>query len=208
MVAQNKGIRMKKYFRRIAALAIVVLVVSLVTGVATVHADETHDTRAELAKASPTSNCFILLSGEKDLNGDSIVLIDVCASSYSEGKALYDERLVMADGGAASTPMVRTQLMVWWEHTTGTSGYGNSTVIYGNSGPCDTSGYTVVPNAYWQNNMSAIVGNGVNTCNTLLVPSIPLNVSQVINSPVYSLGYFNDNVGRVKAYCANLSYCP
>lgn len=199
---------MKKSFRHIAALAVVLLVGTLTTGVASASTDASPGTIAEPSTIDSTSNCFILLSGEKDQNGNSIVLIDVCSASYSEGKALYDAQLKITDEGAAPAPLASTQLMVWWEHTTGTSGYGNSTVIYGNDGPCDTSGYSVVPNTYWQDHMSAIVGNAVNTCNTLKVYSKSLNVSQVINSPAYSLGYFNDNVGRIQVYCANLSYCP
>ncbi len=87
--------------------------------------------------------CNILLDKETDRNGNSIVLAEACSSISNESaKRNFDEQVARVQRGTV-TAKSSTQLMTWWSDSTGSSGAGSSTTIYGSAGTCDSSGYTI-----------------------------------------------------------------
>lgn len=46
--------------------------------------------------------------------------------------------------------------MTWWADI---NLGGNNSAIYGSSGPCDSAGYRIAPNSYWQTHLSSISGS-------------------------------------------------
>lgn len=197
---------MKHGLARVAAFASCVVVGILGCVQPAASADSISDSSVETVRDGASTNCFILLGGEKDIDGNSKVLANLCGSSYTDTKRKFDDQIVTVDGVETRAVLVDTRLMIWWQDTSGSYGSGTNTTIFGTAGSCDTGGYTVTPNSFWQGNMSAI--EGFDTCNTLKLWDRNLYNSQVVGAPIYSMGFFNDNVGKVHVYCANLSYCP
>ncbi|MCE5292456.1 MAG: hypothetical protein LLG14_24925 [Nocardiaceae bacterium] len=100
----------------------------------------------------------------------------------------------LAQAGAAaatSTPLVR-----WWQDY----GYtGSSTIIYGAYGTCDTAGYYLVPNSWWQLNLSSMQGYG--QCNFSTIHAKNSSYYTQYALPVWYVGsILNDNVGSMQVY--------
>lgn len=94
------------------------------------------------------------------------------------------------------TPLSSDLLMTWWADI---NFGGNHTAIYGSAGPCDSAGYRITPNSYWQTHISSISGAG--QCNEVDLTTRSLNYADDF---ALSVGYIgstlNDNVGRVQVY--------
>lgn len=86
--------------------------------------------------------------------------------------------------------------MTWFKD----SGFkGNKTEIRGSDGPCDTAGYKVAPNSYWQKNLSGV--KGTNLCNRATIDNQAKTHADDFKLPVSYIGSdLNDNVGLVRVY--------
>lgn len=154
---------------------------------------------SQAAEPASPGFCHVLISAGS-ASHPSNVLARVCSTeSSAKAKAEFD-KLTVRDGNRTVSTLTSTPIMVWWQSTTGSSGFGAGTVIYGDSGNCGSTGYhATVSDTWWQENLSAIVG--MNGCNTIQVQDISRNnQSGVWWSPAYSLGYFNDNVGYIHTW--------
>ena len=82
--------------------------------------------------------------------------------------------------------------MTWYQHIN----YGGvTTVIYGSAGTCDYTGYSVVPDYYWQFHMSAIRGWG--DCNYARVVN-KQNLSTWYCLPTPGIGNADNYVNRIQ----------
>lgn len=161
------------------------------------------------AAVAPPKYCHVLLSKDRQANGDSVVLTQACSNeSNVVAKNQFDRQVAKMGAPASgaqrqSQAMASTALMTWWSNSYQS---GSSTVIYGNSGICDSSGYTITPNDWWKNNMSSVVGYSY--CNRMIFNNkIFSGWSGQYVSPANYLNNYNDNVGQVKIYCRYLSDC-
>lgn len=139
------------------------------------------------ASEQPRKFCAAAL-GKADAAGVRPVGEQVC-STVSQEDAQGKLHSRQTNSVLADVP-----LMIWYEH----SYYGGeSTVIYGDSGYCDSSGYGVRPSAWWTSHISSI--KGINTCNrvTLASSGVPGGYF-ALDAP--GLGSFNDNVGHMRVY--------
>lgn len=76
---------------------------------------------------------------------------------------------------------------------------GNRTNIYGSAGPCDTAGYRIVPDFYWQTHLTSAAGFAF--CNTARFTNRALTYARTFGLPVPYLGaLLNDNVGKIQVY--------
>lgn len=139
--------------------------------------------------------CVIVLGKSDNVNSDSPVLYENCATSDAEAKGhLNNARVAKASGGfvTASSDL----LMTWWADVNYDGYY---TAIYGAAGTCDSAGYRVTPSSYWQVNITGITGAG--QCNEADVISRSLTYADDFALPVAYIGdTLNDNVGRVQIY--------
>lgn len=161
------------------------------------------------AQAAPPKFCHVLLGQNKTSNGDSEVITQACSNeSNAAAKSQFDKQIEKIKTSANTQRQSQalasgTALMTWWSNANQS---GSSTVIYGNAGRCDSSGYTITPNDWWKNNMSSVVGYSY--CNRMMFDNkIYSGWSIQYVSPANYLNNYNDNVGRVKIYCRYLSDC-
>jgi hypothetical protein len=105
----------------------------------------------------------------------------------------------------AAIASTSTVLMTWYQYE-----YygGNHTLIYGSAGTCDTAGYRVPANSYWDGNIRSIKGAG--NCNYVTMYRTagyypPYVWSQCLPAPV-----LNSTVSGHVAYMyvKRRDYCP
>lgn len=132
--------------------------------------------------------CSVLV-GKAPEGQDSPVIAKACSN---ESQAAADDQLQFRTQRSISAA---TNLMIWYANT-GLS--GNSTVIYGNAGPCDGGGYRVVPNTYWQTNMSSI--RRQQTCDRATLFNRPQTQRGTFVLDTPTIGSFDNNVGRVQVF--------
>lgn len=85
-----------------------------------------------------------------------------------------------AQVGTASSDL----LMTWFEHI---DYGGNRTNIYGSAGPCDTAGYRIVPDFYWQTHLTSAAGFAF--CNTARFTNRALTYARTFGLPVHTLAH-------------------
>lgn len=93
--------------------------------------------------------------------------------------------------------------MYWYTYANYGSPY---TIIYGDAGTCDASGYRVGLNDYWDDNISSISGAG--NCNQVtLFQTSPAsrNIDTCLDRSTMPYGYDN-NVASIQVRYRN--YCP
>ncbi|WP_242893129.1 hypothetical protein [Actinomadura litoris] len=156
--------------RRIAAAAIVALSVST---------PATALAAAPSAAAPGQRSCSVLI----DRHGHT--LQTVCATG--------DRAPALRGTGTAS--LSRTKLMTWFSDA---QLHGDHTDIYGNAGDCDSSGYSVVPDSWWQRNMSSIMSH--NHCNTARLINHAGDATVRNLSTSFGGTPWNDSVIHVRVY--------
>lgn len=136
-----------------------------------------------------------------------VMLVGASAGPTSLSPVKYTYCSTISDADAKShmnshrsalgvSPDSADRIMTWYANF----GYtGDHTDIYGDSGPCDSAGYRVAPDSYWQNVMSSLKGWG--TCNKAKLTTRSGTYAQYFNLPVYYIGNtLNDNVGLTNVY--------
>jgi len=140
------------------------------------------------AAPSVDTHCAVLVSkSQLNADGSSKVLNQSCAPTMDAAVA---GMLSAADRvGVASS----TVLMTWFS---GTYLSGSSTVIYGDAGTCDSTGYRVRTNNYWEVNLSSVRRAG--NCNyAQVVTPIPSSYAyRCLTMNVMPSG-FNNNTAQV-----------
>lgn len=142
--------------------------------------------------AAPVQYCAMLVGRAPSPTADSPVLSEAC-STQSPAAAKAQLRSAQGQLAPASSDLLGT----WFADS---NFNGNRTNIYGGAGPCDSAGYRIVPNGYWQTNMSSIAGFG--TCNAARLTTRSLTYATTFFPlPSSFIGFvLNDNVGRVQYY--------
>ncbi|ORI25369.1 hypothetical protein BJI47_00570 [Rhodococcus sp. 1168] len=91
----------------------------------------------------------------------------------------------------ASIPIMR-----WSENLNNSSPY---TVIYGQSGPCDTAGYNLNPNTYWAPRITSM--QGYNYCDVADMRQLNGGLFQSRLLPLNYVGDpWNDNIGFIRVH--------
>lgn len=146
--------------------------------------------------ANPTQFCVVVLGEAVSAKQDSPVLYQNCATSAAVASSRLAAARVPKAGGGTVTPQSSDLLMTWWADI---NLGGNHTQIYGSAGPCDSAGYRVKPNDYWQTHISSISGAG--QCNEVELTTRSLTYADDFGLPIRYIGStLNDNVGLVKVY--------
>lgn len=146
--------------------------------------------------AEPARFCVVVLGEAGSAKQDSPVLYQNCAASAAEASSRLAAARVPRAGGGTVTPLSSDLLMTWWADI-GLG--GNYSAIYGSSGTCDSAGYRITPNSYWQTHLTSISGGG--QCNEVDVYTRSLTYADDFALPVGYIGStLNDNVGRVQVY--------
>lgn len=140
------------------------------------------------AAPPPETHCAVLVSKfQLNDDGSSKVLNESCAPTTVLAVANMLQQAGTARAAAS------TVLMTWFQHINLT---GSTTVIYGDAGTCDSSGYRVHTNNYWEANLSSVRRAG--NCNyaEVVTPYPSRYASRCLT--MYSMpGGFNDNTAMV-----------
>jgi len=146
--------------------------------------------------ATPTpQHCVIVVGKAAGPNHISPELYHYCSRSPADPRLKVVGRRVTTPSGPYIIDS-STVLMIWWENA---SYSGNSTVIYGGSGPCDAAGYSININLYWSYHLSSIQGTAY--CNIVQLTKRDGTMRTNFLLPVHYLGVnLNDNVGYVHVW--------
>ncbi|GGM81658.1 hypothetical protein GCM10012275_60380 [Longimycelium tulufanense] len=98
-------------------------------------------------------------------------------------------------------PAEPARIMLWYPD----ANYGGKhTEIWGDDGPCDSAGYRLEPDDWWQKNLSSIWGDSNCTRATLYNRALTERSNERFITPYArggtNLDQFNDNVGRIQAF--------
>ncbi|WP_053849414.1 hypothetical protein [Streptomyces sp. NRRL B-24085] len=146
---------------------------------------------ADTAAPAP-KNCAVLV-GKAPANGKASPELYRYCSTKSAADARAHLETKAATGGRSAQA---TLLMVWYANTDYRT---PSTSVYGNAGPCDSSGYSLHPDSYWSQNISS--ARGYNRCTVATFHNRALNYATTFRLPVPYLGAnLNDNVGLIQTW--------
>lgn len=152
------------------------------------------------AQAAPTAPyCALEVGPTSALTGVSPVLSKVCSSiSQADADRQFRSNINRTHQSTAGAQSLTALIMTWYSDV----GYGgNSTTIYGSSGPCDASGYTVYPDDYWRYNLSSLKGTGPIYCTrATLTDQTTGNSATVVLDCINVGSSLNDNVNRIHVY--------
>ncbi|MFD6290146.1 hypothetical protein [Streptomyces sp. NPDC060205] len=150
---------------------------------------------ATAKSAADPKACVVLVGKTPAEGGASPELYRYCSDkSAADARAHLASSQVLAKTGGKSAQA--TLLMLWSKNTD----YRNpTTFIYGDDGPCDSSGYSLHPDDYWSHNISS--AQGVGTCTVARFHNRSSTYAATFRLPVPYLGAsLNDNVGLIQVW--------
>jgi hypothetical protein len=146
------------------------------------------------AVATPSAQASVIRPHHIQASRSCSVLIDRQGHTLQTECATGDRAPALKPTTTAAQSS--TLLMTWWQDA---GWHGDYTYIYGNSGDCDSAGYSVTPNEHWENNLSSITGHG--HCNTVALWDASFTFFTRRNLPTtFGATIWNDFVGRVHVY--------
>lgn len=145
------------------------------------------------ASSGSQKHCVIVVDRPAARNGISPEVYHYCSNSPRDPRLNVVGRQVTTQTGP-NVILSTALLMIWWQNASYT---GNSTDIYGASGPCDSAGYKITPNSYWKVNLSSIQGTAY--CTHVTLTNRALNYAQGFTLPAHYFGTsLDNNVGIVQ----------
>lgn len=173
----------------IAAMAITVsaLVAAVLAGPAT----------AAVAVAPESGPwCVMVVGKSASADQPSPVEFQYCSTTLRED-ARSSLRSAAAPTSLGTRAIASSDLLMTWFRD---ANYGSPlTDIYGSAGTCDSAGYRLAPNYYWQTNLSSAAGYG--QCNRARFTARSNTFAGTFILPVNNLGQtLNDNVGFINVY--------
>ncbi|MGJ5830075.1 hypothetical protein [Streptomyces ossamyceticus] len=143
------------------------------------------------ASTAQGKHCVVLVGKAPSDGGVSPELYRNCADTAAKARALLTSPQAKAQTNGKAVQA--TELMTWYSND---QLWGNSTVVYGSAGTCDSVGYRLSPDLYWATNISSATGHG--RCTVATFFSRPLSYSRTFRLPALNLGsILNDYVGII-----------
>lgn len=135
--------------------------------------------------------CAVLVGKAPSKNENSPVLAEHC-SNVSQDHARKNLMIAAGEIGISSD----TKLMTWYEHRSyNRYNDGATTTIYGSDGHCDTAGYRVEPNWWWNDEISSISGTWY--CNKARITNQERTDARTFDLPANYIYEYNDDVGVI-----------
>lgn len=145
---------------------------------------------------SSDSHCVMIVDKAKSPTDVSETLFSYCGKTAADATERLNRARVKNKDGNEVTASSSDLLMTWWSDR---SFGGSYTSIYGGAGPCDSAGYRVKPNSYWQVRISSVSGGPL--CNWVDLTTRSLTYADDFDLPTEWIGsVLNDNVGLTHVY--------
>jgi hypothetical protein len=151
------------------------------------------------ANASTTSSqdCVMVVGKGATPDAVSPVLYQYCSTASMAAARQHLMSSQVRDQLGSNAVNSSDLLMTWWSDNNFEG--ANTTNIFGASGPCDTAGYRVQPNAFWQTHLSSIAGTA--QCTHVDLTTRSLTFADDFRLPAAGIGpTLNDNVGLTHVY--------
>ncbi|WP_055714895.1 hypothetical protein [Streptomyces torulosus] len=143
------------------------------------------------ASTAQGKHCVVVVDKAPSDGGVSPELYRNCADTAAKARALLASPQAKAQTNGKAVQA--TELMTWYSDD---QLRGNSTIVYGSAGTCDSVGYRLSPDLYWATNISSATGYG--RCTVATFFSRPLSYSRTFRLPALNLGsILNDYVGII-----------
>jgi hypothetical protein len=146
------------------------------------------------ATTAQGKHCVVVVDKAPSDGGVSPELYRNCADTAAKARALLASPQAKAQTNGRA--IQATALMTWYSDD---QLRGNSTIVYGNAGTCDSSGYRLRPDGYWSTNISSASGWG--RCTVATFHNRASTYAATFRLPARNLGpNLNDNVGIIDVF--------